>query len=394
MQTGIERLVDLAGRNDLKVPPYPAALARLTRILGRHEYKIAELAKAVASDQALTASILRYANTVRMGGGAPIQSLERAITQIGASEVMRAALAGGLGKVAVAPGPLMALRHRVWLEALLAGGLAQELANLRGLQADIAFLAGLLHDFGKVVLLATLDQGGGEGPRWPAERWFEIIDKHHVDAGVRAAREWKLPPAVVEIIRAHHGNVQIDAGYKPLLQIVQLTDRIIELMNNKSVVSSEDLSKVQGLALGECQRLAHALAGIVDGVASFSEPERSAAPAGPTVSWVEPAAKKDPPAGRVDFAASVERRDGPVLYTAKAIDWQRLIVRGCAPLPENSLVKLTIHVGEDIKIMVNVARSTSEGGEWEVELRPFALGGESKQHYEGIVQKALKGAKA
>src|SRR5215470_8165175 len=224
MQTGIERLVDLAGRNDLKVPPYPAALARLTRILGRHEYKIQELARAVASDQALTASILRYANTVRMGGGAPIQSLERAITQIGASEVMRAALAGGLGKVAVAPGPLMTLRHRVWMEALLSAALAQELAGLRGLQADIAFLAGLLHDFGKVVLLATLDQGGGEGPRWPAERWFEIIDKYHVDAGVRAAREWKLPAAVIEIIRAHHGNVQIDAGYKPLLQIVQLTD--------------------------------------------------------------------------------------------------------------------------------------------------------------------------
>lgn len=394
MQTGIERLVDLAGRNDLKVPPYPAALARLTRILGRHEYKISELARAVASDQALTASILRYANTVRMGGGAPIQSLERAITQIGAGEVMRAALAGGLGKVAIAPGPLMALRHRVWLEALLAAGLAQELASLRGLQNDIAFLAGLLHDFGKVVLLATLDQAGGEGPRWPAERWFEIIDKHHVDAGVRAAREWKLPPAVVEIIRAHHGNVAIDPGYKPLLQIVQLTDRIVELMNKSSVVSSEDLAKVPGLALGECSRLAHALAGIVDGVASFSEPERAPTPAGPTVSWVEPPAKNEPPAGRVDFAASVERRDGPVLYTAKAIDWQRLIVRGCAALPENSLVKMTIHVGDDIKIMMNVARCASEASEYEVELRPFALGGNSKTQYEAIVQKALKGAKA
>ena len=181
-----------------------------------------------------------------MGGGAPIQSLERAITQIGASEVMRAALAGGLGKVAIAPGPLIALRHRVWLEALLAAGLAQELAALRGLQGDIAFLAGLLHDFGKVVLLATLDQGGGEGPKWPAERWFEIIDKHHVDAGVRAAREWKLPQAVVEIIRAHHGNVAIDSGYKPLLQIVQLTDRIVELMGRSSVIATEDLRQGPG----------------------------------------------------------------------------------------------------------------------------------------------------
>ena len=44
--------------------------------------------------------------------------------------------------------------------------------------------------------------------------------------------------------------------------------------------------------------------------------------------------------------------------------------------------------------MMNVARCGAEGTEYEVELRPFALGGDSKTQYEVIVQRALNSAKA
>src|SRR5262249_52611992 len=153
-----------------------------------------ELAKVVQSDQALTAAVLRYANSARNGaGGAPILSLDRAITQIGAKETVRCAIAGSLGAAATMPGPLVGLRHKVWKDALLCANLAQELASIRGLTPETAFLAGLLHDFGKIVLLAALDQKGSEPAMLPEAKWFELVERFHVEAGLRAAREWKLP---------------------------------------------------------------------------------------------------------------------------------------------------------------------------------------------------------
>src|SRR5262245_54798759 len=152
---------------------------------------IAELAGTVRADQAATAAVLRFANSARFNAGAPVVSLERAIRLIGARDVMRSVIATSLGVAATGPGPLVSVRFRIWRQALLSAMLCQELAPGRRLVPDAAYLAGLLHDFGKIVLLGALESQLLAAPELPADDWSELVERLHVAAGLRASREWK-----------------------------------------------------------------------------------------------------------------------------------------------------------------------------------------------------------
>src|SRR5262249_35460160 len=147
--------------------------------------------------------------------------------QIGPKETVRCAIAGSLGFAATIPGPLVGLRHKVWKDALLGANIAQELASLRSLVPETAFLAGLLHDFGKIVLLAALDPNRAEPVLLPEAKWFELVDRFHVEAGLRAAREWRLPSPIVDVIRGHHGAPLMQDGHRRLVTVVQIADQIV-----------------------------------------------------------------------------------------------------------------------------------------------------------------------
>jgi len=385
-QTIEQRLVQLSGRGDLKIPPYPAVLARVTRIVGRHDYTVQELSKAVQSDQALTAAVLRYANSPRHAPPAPIASLERAITHIGAKELVRCAIAGSLGQAAMAPGPLATVRYRVWRDAVLGANLAQEIGQARGLPTELAFLSGLLHDFGKVVLLAALDQTLQGGPTLTAGRWIGVVDTAHVEAGTRAAREWRLPPPVIDVIQSHHDGVG-DPANRPLIELIRTVDAIVQVLGERTALDEEDLIFVPGLTRGEAQRVMTALPGIIEMVASFAEPARFT-PAAPSLVESE---SRGGSGARVDFAVSCERKDSSVVYSAKSVDWDSLRVVGRQALPENCLIKITLHLCDgDLPVWMTVAEATREAADYLIELRPYAMHGLAKSTYLAMVSQALK----
>jgi hypothetical protein len=105
-----------------------------------------------------------------------------------------------------------------------------------------------------------------------------------------------------------------------------------------------------------------------------------------------PPAPRDSLGAPVSFAVSCERRQGPILYTSTAVDWQSLHVTGRTALTENCLVKVTLHLASDLGIWMNVIGCAArEGGEYDIELRPFALHGEVKTAYHAMVGAAVRG---
>jgi HD-like signal output (HDOD) protein len=386
-QTIEQRIVELSGRGDLKIPPYPAVLARVTQIVGKRDYTVSELAKAVQSDQVLTAAVLRYANSPRHMPPVPIASLERAIMHIGANELVRCAIAGTLGQAATFPGPLAAARYRVWRDAVLGANLAQEIGLMRGLPADISFLGGLLHDFGKVVILAALDRTLKTGPQMTAARWIGIIDSVHVEAGVRAAREWRLPPALVEVIRAHHGAPSSGSS-RALVEVVQIVDGVVALCGQGGFVDEGELAAVSGITPDEVARVLATLPGIVEMVASFSQPTRPAS----SPSFVV-AERRDGARAKVDFSVSCERKESQFVYAARSVDWDSLSIIGRQALPENCLVKVTLHLGGgDLAVWMTIVDAAREGADYLIELRPYAMHGDAKVCYQSMVTNAFKSA--
>ena len=139
------------------IPPYPAVALRLQEAMGRKTFSLADAASLINADAALAADILRCANSVMYRRGSAVVDLTQALTRIGEQQVMRLLLASGLATAANVVGPLVLLRRMVWIEGLAGAALGQELARLRGLRTEEAFTVGLLHDFGKIVAIATLE---------------------------------------------------------------------------------------------------------------------------------------------------------------------------------------------------------------------------------------------
>jgi putative nucleotidyltransferase with HDIG domain len=265
-----ERLVALIQAGRVKIPPYPAIAMRLGMLLKRPDYSMSELSALVTSDQTLTAAVLRAANSARARGSRSPTSLHEAIGRIGSNELVRLAFAVGLGQEACKDGVLLDLRRTVWRQSVWSAFLCRELAGRWGLDPDPAFLCGLLHDFGRVVAIALLEEilvGSGSGIRLSQQRCFQVVEAYHIELGMVMAEKWSLPALVAEVIRDHH--YAPGSPTRDHVELVRVADQVVLLMDSSLLVERADLETVAALNPGEREYLAEllpALPGLVEGL--------------------------------------------------------------------------------------------------------------------------------
>ena len=385
-------IVDLVARNAVKVPPYPAVAMRVDEMVGRQDYGLAELSRLVASDQSLAADALRCANSAFYSRGAEVTSLNAAITRIGAKEVVRLALASGLGAHARKPGPLAALKRRVWLEALAGAALAQELARKRGLSPEEAFVCGLLHDFGKMIAIACVEEilrTQRDQRRRPAEAWVAIVDRFHVELGLVLASQWKLPQLVSDVISLHHAPDASGAESPAMVELMATADEVVALLADHSWITAEDLGVVSSLTSSECELTARVLEKLPGFIAAF---EGGAAVPAAEQSAIE---ARPPPALQVapkvvDLPVKVTVNRAPRAYRATHITASHLTVFGAAPLPENVLVEVTLGDAAQgmppLTCWATAKLSWPEKGGHTVLLQPFALNGQATAIWKALAR--------
>jgi len=124
--------------------------------------------------------------------------------------------------------------QRCWHHSVAGALISEQLAELLGEPSDRAYTAGLLHDIGRLALLAAYPdrwQGMLEVARrqgieeLAAER--ELFDIDHCAAGRWLAREWALPDELVDAIANHHGDLICDSS---LTSIVTAANVLADLL--------------------------------------------------------------------------------------------------------------------------------------------------------------------
>ncbi|MCC7464327.1 MAG: HDOD domain-containing protein [Gammaproteobacteria bacterium] len=196
-----------AGRVEL--PSYPDAAARLQQALADPEVSAARIALVLGTDAGLTARTLSMANsTLLHRGGKPVTDLKLAVTRIGHENIRVAALAYATAQLKRAP----ALAHiradleACWQEGLRVAALAHALARETGAaRADESLLAGLLHNIGKVYILARAARDS-ELHRHPEVK-ARILRDWYPGIGQALVENWKLPEQIAAAVGA-----QLDRG--------------------------------------------------------------------------------------------------------------------------------------------------------------------------------------
>ncbi len=194
-----------------QLAPLPAVAFRVLQLAEDERASAQDLASAIASDQALTAKLLRLANSAYFAAGREITTVRDAVVLLGMSEIRRLVLTTALmGRFDGDSGVLSIASF--WGHALAVGMVADVMARHTGLATpEEAYTAGILHDIGKLVMAqyakehfdatATLATTRGI----PMERAeAEVFGFNHAQLGRHLCETWRLPAALAVAIADHH----------------------------------------------------------------------------------------------------------------------------------------------------------------------------------------------
>lgn len=213
----------------VELPPANRVTQKLQVVTADRNFDMAEVEELITSDQALTADVLRAANSAFYGGLAEITTVRDATVRLGTPEVVRIAiLATEKNQFQVRNPVLKALMPDLWSHAVATALGARWLARKLGF-ADLeneAFIAGLLHDVGNLLLVRVIDDitaDGGVEFNLTRPLLLEILDSGHTRHGHMLAEHWHLPEAYCQVVRDHH--LEDLAGAGTLINLVVLADK-------------------------------------------------------------------------------------------------------------------------------------------------------------------------
>jgi putative nucleotidyltransferase with HDIG domain len=189
-------LSELITTGKVELPPLPGTLMKIRECLNDPNWDNQDLLKVIMTDQLLTTSILKVANSSFYGLSSRVSSLQHAIVLMGMKTIWGIVTHQSL----LSSFP----KQKEEAEAILDHGflcalLAKQIALNCRFDEEEAFTCGLLHDIGKVVLYNLLPKS-----QFSQSMQKRLINRFHCEAGVLIAAKWNLPELVIEAIEYHH----------------------------------------------------------------------------------------------------------------------------------------------------------------------------------------------
>jgi putative nucleotidyltransferase with HDIG domain len=210
----------------LRSPRYqPPMLPRVaTEVLAMAQdpnFAVDKMVQVLGTDPVLAGRVLARVGSASMSGGrAPVRSLREAVTRLGMKLirdlVLEAAMTMRVFRSPVYQGAMEAVRaHSVFVAEL-----SRKVCQYTAVDAEYAFLAGLLHDVGVAGALLVATERGRKLE--PTVLWC-ALDRVHGEASETMARLWSFPAELTMVLRAHH-EVEIGGYAHPLAAALAVAD--------------------------------------------------------------------------------------------------------------------------------------------------------------------------
>lgn len=195
-----------------QLPSLPTVAQTLLKLTANPETELRQVVQLVKADPAISAKIVKAANSTFFGLRSEVKGIERAVSLLGPSVSNSLALSFGLTANACSNSPASVHFHDCWRQSMIQCAAAAEIAQrMNPTSADDFSLCGLLLEVGRLALLATFDaeylpvlESARENQLSLTEVEEAMLGIHHAEVGARLMEQWKLPAAVVEAIRWHH----------------------------------------------------------------------------------------------------------------------------------------------------------------------------------------------
>ncbi len=199
--TGVIRLVSL-----------PEVCLRVNEMMEDPATSAKELGEVISRDTGLTARLLKIVNSSFYGFPSKIETVSRAVTVIGLRELRGLVLAASAVETFSKIPTEVLNRVHFWRHSVYCGVVAQLVAEeCKVLHSERLFVAGLLHDIGKLIIahrlpeeMKTIKNRVAAEQRFDFEVEQDVLGFDHADVGGALLREWKMPPTLCDAVEYHH----------------------------------------------------------------------------------------------------------------------------------------------------------------------------------------------
>jgi putative nucleotidyltransferase with HDIG domain len=237
-----QRLAVIRGYID-RMPSLSTTVTKVLEICNKPAASPNDLNKVISLDPVLTGNVLKLINSAYYSLPNQITSLGRAIIMLGLNTVKNLALSTAILGTLKKSGALNSLPiDTYWTHCLGVGVTAKAIAAQKKIpvtQHEEYFVAGLLHDLGKVALnncfaeeygqalaLADLDQG----PLYKAEKTMLGLD--HALVGQKIAEKWQFSSTIKQAISYHHQPAEAAAETRPMVAIISVANIYTNIYNH------------------------------------------------------------------------------------------------------------------------------------------------------------------
>ena len=220
---------DLVRQRVRNLPSLPTTVVALGQAIGDDRCNVDRVLNILAKDPALSATMLRLANSVMFAGDLRVMDLRTAVMRLGFEAILN------LGRTAAVIRSFRGADHldpfRLWQHSVAVGLVSKGICRLikQNSMDESAYLAGLLHDIGKLALDRCFTDDYGpvvlaiEAGEDCLDAEFGSLGTTHAEVGALVAEHWNFPAEMVEAIRDHHEDHP--KAFLPAL--VQLSDLLV-----------------------------------------------------------------------------------------------------------------------------------------------------------------------
>ncbi len=248
------------------LPSLPGLYCEIVEALQNPEVSLNQVAEIVAKDVGMTAKILQLVNSAFFGLPRQISNVTQAIGLIGLDTIKTLVLSfqifAQFSEARIPPSVLDAL----WCHSMLVAKYARQIAQSQGQDRQViedAFTAGLLHDAGKLALIANLPTQYAEVLAQAREEGLPLVEAEgvllgvtHAEVGAYLLGLWGLPDPIVEALAFHHYPAKhLGQGFSPLTA-VHVANALAHEMHSTEPAAVPTLVDIEYLAaLGFTERL-------------------------------------------------------------------------------------------------------------------------------------------
>lgn len=232
----IEEKIRRISQSLLGLTPLPTIIARIIGMIDDPRTTARDIGKLISTDQVLTTKVLRLANSAYYGMPRKIGTVELAVVVLGFDALKDVALSVSLlNRFSSIPSNEKFDMSRFWEHSIACGIVSKMLAKKSApkLKGE-AFVAGLLHDIGKLIIIEYLKEEFDEVLKildeknisfYLAER--EVINIDHAEIGSWLAEKSNLPLTLIESIAFHHEPLKAETN-QVLASIVYFSDFLVK----------------------------------------------------------------------------------------------------------------------------------------------------------------------